>query len=81
MLRRCLSTSTRTMTHAPSRTPTLTHLSAAVDKLVPLSLAERSWDNVGLLVEAPKEREVEGKKSVMCCIDCELLAAHSAFLR
>lgn len=74
LLRRLLHTTTvRTMSTAPTRAPALEHLATAVEELVPLCLAERSWDNVGLLVEAPAERNVEGKRSVMCCIDCEWL--------
>lgn len=65
------STTTRAMsTHSPTRSLTLQHLATAVEQLTPLSLAENSWDNVGLLIEAPKERPVQArKKGVMCCID------------
>ena len=78
MLRRCFSTSIRTMSTSPDRVLTLQHLASAVEQLVPLSLAEKSWDNVGLLVEAPSERKVEGKRSIMCCIDCEALSEYTA---
>ncbi|CEQ41732.1 SPOSA6832_03498, partial [Sporobolomyces salmonicolor] len=36
---------------------TLAHLSLAIDRLTPLDLAERSWDNVGLMIEAPESRD------------------------
>ncbi|KAI5474538.1 hypothetical protein MNV49_003076 [Pseudohyphozyma bogoriensis] len=47
----------------------LNHLALAISKLTPLGLAEQSWDNVGLLVEAPKPRTVTGPKAIVCCID------------
>lgn len=55
----------------PQQAPVLRHLSAAVEILTPLSLAERSWDNVGLLIEAPKPRQPTGPQQVFCCIDRE----------
>ncbi|GAA5866513.1 hypothetical protein JCM8547_000650 [Rhodosporidiobolus lusitaniae] len=47
----------------------LSHLSQAVERLTPLQLAERSWDNVGCMVEAPKPRAIDGKRQVILCID------------
>lgn len=49
----------------------LNHLSAAVESITPLSLADSSWDNVGLLVEAPFPRaRLPGKSArIVCCID------------
>ncbi|GAA5878124.1 hypothetical protein JCM16303_002854 [Sporobolomyces ruberrimus] len=58
---------------------TLSHLTAAVSKLTPLSLAETSWDNVGLLVEPPKPRQTSsGKRSIYLCIDLTREAATEA---
>ena len=58
--------------------PTLNHLAIAIEVLTPLSLAEAAWDNVGLMVEAPKPRAVtSGPKRVVCCIDCKLLHSPS----
>ncbi|GAA6007429.1 hypothetical protein JCM11491_004160 [Sporobolomyces phaffii] len=50
---------------------TLAHLEQAVSRLTPLSLAETSWDNVGLLVEPPKPRSLAAgeKRRVYLCID------------
>ncbi|GAA5917498.1 hypothetical protein JCM5296_001678 [Sporobolomyces johnsonii] len=52
---------------------TLAHLSQAIDRLTPLQLAERSWDNVGLLIQAPHSRDdrlgKRDKRRVVCCID------------
>ncbi|GAA5912330.1 hypothetical protein JCM6882_002562 [Rhodosporidiobolus microsporus] len=52
---------------------TLTHLSEAVQRLTPLALAERSWDNVGVMVEAPEPRDDRlqkgDKRRVVLCID------------
>lgn len=52
-----------------STCPSLPHLSAAVQKLTPLSLADKSWDNVGLLVEAPFPKKIDGVRKVFACID------------
>jgi hypothetical protein len=54
---------------------TLSHLSSAINTLTPLSLAETSWDNVGLMVEPPKPRHTSqgSKRSVYLCIDRKLL--------
>ncbi|GAA6002671.1 uncharacterized protein JCM10292_002960 [Rhodotorula paludigena] len=52
---------------------TLAHLEAAVQRLTPLSLAERSWDNVGVMVQAPEPRdhalETGQRRRVVTCID------------
>lgn len=32
---------------------TIKRVAAAMERIAPLSLADRSWDNVGILVEAP----------------------------
>lgn len=45
---------------------TLATLMRAMDRLAPLPLADRSWDNVGLLLEAPSPRKGSG---VHLCID------------
>lgn len=58
-----------------SSCPTLPHLRQAVDKLAPLSLAEKSWDNVGLLVEAPFPKKIDGVRKVFTCIDRQSLDA------
>ncbi|SCZ94407.1 BZ3500_MvSof-1268-A1-R1_Chr12-2g03879 [Microbotryum saponariae] len=51
------------------RSPVLNHLLAAVERLTPLQLAG-SWDNVGVMIEAPYPRqEIKGKKQVLTCID------------
>lgn len=47
---------------------TLTHLGQAIERLTPLSLAESSWDNVGLMIEAPKPNQLP-KRSITVCID------------
>ena len=51
----------------------LNHLTAAVESITPLSLADSSWDNVGLLVEAPFPRaRLPGRSArIVCCIDRE----------
>ncbi|GAA5966949.1 hypothetical protein JCM3765_004409 [Sporobolomyces pararoseus] len=49
-------------------TSTISHLSTAIERLTPLSLAETSWDNVGLMVEPPKPRALS-KRSIYLCID------------
>ncbi|GAA6021507.1 hypothetical protein JCM10207_005784 [Rhodosporidiobolus poonsookiae] len=52
---------------------TLSHLNEAVQRLTPLQLAERSWDNVGIMVEAPEPRDTRlasgDKRKVVLCID------------
>ncbi|BGP20018.1 hypothetical protein JCM10213_000600 [Rhodosporidiobolus nylandii] len=61
---------------------TLSHLGKAVDRLAPLSLAERSWDNVGVMVETPVSRDArlkEGeKRKVVVCIDLTTPVAEAA---
>ncbi|GAA5824706.1 hypothetical protein JCM5353_004416 [Sporobolomyces roseus] len=47
---------------------TLTHLGQAIERLTPLSLAESSWDNVGLMIEAPRPNQLP-KRSITVCID------------
>lgn len=51
---------------------TLNHLITSVEELCPLVLADRSWDNVGLMIESPLIRTIEKglKKRIVCCIDC-----------
>jgi hypothetical protein len=72
LTRTCLST-TRIPTVRRSMS-TLTHLKEAVSRLTPLSLAEKSWDNVGLLIEAPYSRDEklqgDSKRKIVLCIDC-----------
>ncbi|KAK4053634.1 hypothetical protein OIO90_003873 [Microbotryomycetes sp. JL221] len=53
------------------KSPVLRALERAVDKLTPLALADTSWDNVGLMIEAPFPRKLEqGQKGrVVLCID------------
>ncbi|KAM0747228.1 NGG1p interacting factor 3 [Meredithblackwellia eburnea MCA 4105] len=58
--------------------PTLHHLSQAVQQLCPLSLADRSWDNVGVMVEPPTPRAVQGRKRIVCCIDLTTAVTESA---
>ncbi|SCV72995.1 BQ2448_6920 [Microbotryum intermedium] len=59
------------------RSPVLNHLLAAVERLTPLQLAG-SWDNVGVMIEAPYPREdIKGKKQVLTCIDQEALSSAS----
>lgn len=50
----------------------LNHLIKSIEELCPLSLAEKSWDNVGLMIESPLIREIKLglKKRIVCCIDC-----------
>ncbi|KAM0786021.1 hypothetical protein ACM66B_006836 [Microbotryomycetes sp. NB124-2] len=46
-------------------------LERAVERLTPLSLADSSWDNVGLMIEAPEPRQIAlpRKQRVVLCID------------
>ena len=67
MLLRSLAHSVTPRIYARSMS-TLTHLNQAINKLTPLSLAETSWDNVGLMIEAPKPRQLT-KRSITVCID------------
>ncbi|KAK4704219.1 hypothetical protein P7C70_g1991, partial [Phenoliferia sp. Uapishka_3] len=68
-----MSTSTR------YTNPTLSHLASAIDILTPLSLAESAWDNVGIMVEAPKPRAIAaGPKRVVCCIDLTTAVVNDA---
>lgn len=48
----------------------LKDLATAITKLTPLVLAE-AWDNVGVMVEAPEPRRVDGVQKIVTCIDCE----------
>ncbi|PWN26570.1 NGG1p interacting factor 3 [Jaminaea rosea] len=48
--------------------PVLPSLVSAMHKLAPLSLAE-SWDNVGILLEAPMPRSDSSARGVHLCID------------
>jgi putative NIF3 family GTP cyclohydrolase 1 type 2 len=41
---------------------------SAMNKIAPLSLAETSWDNVGILLQAPSPQFNKGKK-IMLAID------------
>ncbi|KAJ2786665.1 hypothetical protein GGI15_001339 [Coemansia interrupta] len=41
--------------------PMLSRVSAAMQRIAPLSLAEHAWDNVGILLEAAKPREMADK--------------------
>lgn len=52
---------------------TLDHLNDAISVLTPLSLAETSWDNVGVMVESPRPRQIARgtKRAVYLCIDRE----------
>lgn len=50
---------------APEPRP-LAHLERAVERLTPLSLAERAWDNVGIMVEAPTVRTDSKRRIVLC---------------
>jgi putative NIF3 family GTP cyclohydrolase 1 type 2 len=56
---------------------TLTHLKEAVSRLTPLNLAETSWDNVGIMGEAPypRDEKLQGhsKRKIVLCIDCSSL--------
>ncbi|KAJ1721261.1 hypothetical protein LPJ53_004198 [Coemansia erecta] len=45
----------------PSLSPMLSRVSAAMQRIAPLSLAEHAWDNVGVLLEAAKPREMADK--------------------
>ncbi|GAA6060875.1 hypothetical protein JCM10212_000158 [Sporobolomyces blumeae] len=58
---------------------TLSHLARAVDRLTPLSLAEKAWDNVGVMVEAPfsRDNKVQERK-VSLCIDLSTQVTESA---
>ena len=57
MLRRLLSTSILKVNMLNPKQPTVTELvQSSMEKLFPLSLADRSWDNVGLLLEPPSPR-------------------------
>ncbi|POY73077.1 hypothetical protein BMF94_3915 [Rhodotorula taiwanensis] len=50
----------------------LAHLERAVDRLTPLSLAEKSWDNVGIMVEAPRrpgQTHEPTKRRIVLCND------------
>lgn len=69
-LTRSLSTAFKMLITQSSCT-TLPHLREAVEQLTPLSLAEKSWDNVGLLVEAPIPKKIDGAKTIFTCIDRE----------
>ncbi|GAA5903262.1 uncharacterized protein JCM6883_002743 [Sporobolomyces salmoneus] len=59
---------------------TIEHLNSAITRLVPLSLAETSWDNVGLMVEPPKPRTIPSgsKRAVYLCIDLTRSVAQEA---
>ncbi|GAA6039366.1 hypothetical protein JCM8097_002818 [Rhodosporidiobolus ruineniae] len=59
---------------------TLSHLKSAVERLTPLDLAERSWDNVGVMVEAPEPKEIPAgeKKQVVLCIDLTAPVSNAA---
>ncbi|BGP58137.1 hypothetical protein JCM8202_006161 [Rhodotorula sphaerocarpa] len=64
---------------APEPRP-LAHLERAVERLTPLSLAERAWDNVGIMVEAPTVR-TDSKRRIVLCNDlttqvCDEALAH-----
>ncbi|KAL8278853.1 hypothetical protein RQP46_008724 [Phenoliferia psychrophenolica] len=77
LLRRVMSSTSSSLLRYAN--PTLNHLAAAVEVLTPLSLAESAWDNVGLMVEAPKPRLVsQGPKRVVCCIDLTTAVVTSA---
>lgn len=54
----------------PSQCPALAHFLHAMEKLAPLKLADKSWDNVGLLFETPVARLASnGKCRVLLTID------------
>lgn len=82
MLRRTFADLTRQFTTPLSRNMTTQaipaahrHLDAAIQRLLPLSLADTSWDNVGWMVQTPEPRQVEPgtKQRVLLCIDRETL--------
>jgi len=49
-----------------------------MEKLYPLALADRSWDNVGLLLEPPFPRQITGPPKVLLTIDLTAAVAQEA---
>jgi hypothetical protein len=76
LLNRLSVTATR-MSTVPALTPLVTK---AMHKLYPLALADRSWDNVGLLLEPPVPRKQIGDHlpAVMLTIDLTTAVAKEA---
>jgi putative NIF3 family GTP cyclohydrolase 1 type 2 len=76
LLNRLSATATR-MSSVPPLTPLVTK---AMQKLYPLALADRSWDNVGLLLEPPVPRKQIGDHlpAVMLTIDLTTAVAKEA---
>jgi putative NIF3 family GTP cyclohydrolase 1 type 2 len=76
LLSRLSVTATR-MSSVPPLTPLVTK---AMQKLYPLALADRSWDNVGLLLEPPVARKQIGDHlpAVMLTIDLTPAVAKEA---
>jgi len=72
-----LSRSVVKMSTVPPLTPLVTQ---AMQKLYPLALADRSWDNVGLLLEPPVPRKHphEHRPAVMLTIDLTPAVAKEA---
>jgi len=59
-------------------TSTTKFVQASMEKLYPLALADRSWDNVGLLLEPAFPREITGRPKVLLTIDLTAAVAQEA---
>src|SRR5271169_5735410 len=74
MFRRLLSTSSKM-----ASTPSVTKLvQTSMQKLYPLALADRSWDNVGLLLEPPFPPRRTTTPKVLLTIDLTTAVAEEA---
>lgn len=75
MLKRFLSTSSLKMSSQLSVTKLV---QSSMQKMYPLALADRSWDNVGLLLEPPFQRPRTGIPKVLLTVDLTTAVAEEA---
>ena len=77
MLRRLFSTSVVRMEQLP---PLTKLVQQSMQKLYPLALADRSWDNVGLLLEPPfpRPRKDFTRPTVLLTVDLTTAVAKEA---
>jgi NIF3 (NGG1p interacting factor 3) len=77
MLRRLFSTSVVKMEQLP---PLTKLVQQSMQKLYPLALADRSWDNVGLLLEPPfpRPRKDPARPTVLLTVDLTTAVAKEA---
>ncbi|KAE8147524.1 NGG1p interacting factor 3 [Aspergillus avenaceus] len=70
-----------TMSAFPTSSPFTRAVVSSMKKLYPESLAEKSWDNTGLLLEAPFNHTRRQKNSVLLAIDLTKAVADEAIAR